>query len=362
MQDSRITKTRGRPAMAPVQALKTADVLKKDSQSASTEAAYACGLRHYEEHYGGRLPATVADIENYLETYQATHATTTLRQRIWAISRYHREQGHNDPTLAPGISEMLAGIHKNYGKAPRKARPLLRTELIKVVAHLENEITAGQEPTKKYAAPSRPLRDRALLLIGFWLGMRSDELARLSLDQITLEHTNEGRRLKIALAHTKTSNESESREWYLPELPILCPVHAYMDWIGHAMLDGGPLFRKIDLHDNIREDRLNTGSVTGIIRRALTRAGLEGNKFSSHSLRRGLATCWYEANGSVEALTHWVQWKSVQTAINYQQQTRALPKEMLQAWAENQSPAGNTPGKLEQFLAILDAKLDQSDT
>lgn len=139
------------------------------------------------------------------------------------------------------------------------------------------------------------------------------------------------RRLTLLLPDTKTTAGAGGATWYLHELPALCPVNAYLE-VRHALIKEGPLFRGIDAGHNVRDERLHTGSITGILRCALTRTGLEGDSYSSHSLRRGLATCWYAAGGTLETLMHHVKWKSPTTAIGYQDEMRFLSHELLGKW------------------------------
>ncbi|MCY1438860.1 hypothetical protein D9M71_550760 [compost metagenome] len=52
----------------------------------------------------------------------------------------------------------------------------------------------------------------------------------------------------------------------------------------------GSVFRALDRWDHLAADGLNPQSVTRILNRVLVRSGVEGEGYSSHSLRRGFAT------------------------------------------------------------------------
>ncbi|MCY1459436.1 Phage integrase family protein [compost metagenome] len=90
-----------------------------------------------------------------------------------------------------------------------------------------------------------------------------------------------------------------------------------MDWIGSAGLVRGPLFRSIDRWGNLGEEGLHANSIIPLLRQALSRAGVPGELYSSHSLRRGFAT-WASANGwDLKALMNYVGWKDMKSAMRY---------------------------------------------
>ncbi|MCM2330731.1 MAG: tyrosine-type recombinase/integrase, partial [Pseudomonas sagittaria] len=62
---------------------------------------------------------------------------------------------------------------------------------------------------------------------------------------------------------------------------------------------------------------LHANSIIPLLRQALSRAGVPGELYSSHSLRRGFAT-WASANGwDLKALMNYVGWKDMKSALRY---------------------------------------------
>jgi integrase len=68
-----------------------------------------------------------------------------------------------------------------------------------------------------------------------------------------------------------------------------CPVRALQTWL--EVLDGseGPLFRGVDRHGRIHEERLTPQSVALAVKKRTAKEGIEGD-YAERSLRAGLAT------------------------------------------------------------------------
>ena len=83
----------------------------------------------------------------------------------------------------------------------------------------------------------------------------------------------------------------------MPALSKLCPVEAYLNWQNAAQLTEGPTFRAIDQWGHVSEKGIHIDSIAPLLRSILHDCGVVSSElYSSHSLRRGLAT-WAMANG-----------------------------------------------------------------
>lgn len=133
----------------------------------------------------------------------------------------------------------------------------------------------------------------ALLLIGFWRAIRSDELCRLQ-----VEHTQvrPGEGMQLFLPWSKGDRDNQGQTYQAPALALLCPVQAYCDWISVAGITRGPVFRAIDHWGHLREQGLHPHSLIPLLRSLLKGAGLPAELYSSHSLRRGFDT-WATRSG-----------------------------------------------------------------
>ena len=152
---------------------------------ANTERAYAGATRHFEVDWGGHLPATADQVARYLAAYAGQLALNTLKHRLAALAQWHHAHGFADPTRAPVVRKVLKGIQTLHPSQEKRATPLQLTQLGQVVDWLDDAAaTAGTRGDP--AGRLRHLRDRALVLLGFWRGFRGDELVRLQVQDLRL--------------------------------------------------------------------------------------------------------------------------------------------------------------------------------
>jgi integrase len=271
----------------------------------NTRRAYRSGVHHYLA-WGGLLPATPTEVANYLVSYAADLNPRTLSQRVAALARWHRSQDLPDPTTSDTVKKTIAGIRREHGRLPKKARALTVRELQAIVAHLAPQETLAAK------------RDAALLQIGFFGGFRRSELVGLERAFVTFEP--EG--LVITLRKSKTDQEGKGKKKAIPygKGGGCCAVRALRTWLTAAGIQEGPLFRAINRWGKVRADRLSDRSVNDILERRAHLAGLEFiPEMSSHSLRRGMATSAHRAGADrrkIQAQGGWVDERTVQGYID----------------------------------------------
>jgi integrase len=280
----------------------------------NTRRSYQSAIAHFEVDWGGFLPASADSVARYLATYAPTLALNTLRQRLAALAQWHLDQGFPDPTKTPLVRKTLKGIQALHPEPIKRARPLQLDQLTQLVAKLDSRIALAFAADGRHEA-MRAARDKALVLIGFWRGFRSDELGRLQVEHIAV-HPHEG--MTIFLPQTKTEGSGHGITFRVPVLSRLCPVEAYQQWIGLSGLRAGSVFRRIDRWGNVADEALHPNSFIPLLRDLLRDAGIaEPDRYSSHSLRRGFAT-WANANGwDVKTLMEYVGWRDVASAMKY---------------------------------------------
>ncbi|WP_085696148.1 site-specific integrase [Pseudomonas sp. B26(2017)] len=279
----------------------------------NTRKSYRAAIEHFEVTWGGFLPATGEGIVLYLAEYADSLALSTLRQRLAALAQWHLSQGFPDPTKTPHVRQMLKGIRVVHPVKQKQATPLQLRHLEKAVNWLDSKARAAIE-SGDYLALMRYRRDAALLLIGFWRGFRSDELARLQVEDTQAEA---GTGITFYLPYTKADRDHQGSTFNTPALKKLCPVEAYINWITVAGIANGPVFRKLDRWGNLSEKGLKSTSFIPLLRRILEDAGIPAQAYSSHSMRRGFAT-WASANGwDIKGLMSYVGWKDMKSALRY---------------------------------------------
>lgn len=255
--------------------------LLSHSLSDGSKRAYAADLRHFRAS-GGRIPSTPDAIASYLAELAGTHAVATIQRRLAAIAKAHRASGHDDPTKAEIVAATMRGIRRTKGVAQREAQALQRDDLFMVLERM------GSRPID--------LRDKALLLIGFAGAFRRSEL--VGLDFADIAHVRQG--IILHLRRSKTDQTGQGRKIAIPfGRTRWCPVRHLTDWLAHAGIEQGALFRRINRHGHIASGRLSGEAVSIIIKKRVEAAGFDPEAFSGHSLRAGLATSAAMAGASV---------------------------------------------------------------
>ncbi len=276
-----------------------------------TRSGYASALRHFEVDWGGLLPASAERVARYLADHAEQFAANTLRQRLAALSNWHTAHGFADPTRQPIVKQALRGIRVLHARPERRATPLQLEDLGRIADWLDHASQLAKD-RGDHTELLRHRRDRALILLGFWRGFRSDELVSLQVDQLTFEANG----LRCFLKRTKTD---EGATFTVPALTRWCPVDATRHWIDVASLSGatGALFRKVSASGQLATKPLHPNSIIPLLRRAMVQTGLPAETYTSHSLRRGFAN-WATRNGwDLKSLMAYVGWRDAQSAMRY---------------------------------------------
>ena len=279
----------------------------------NTRRSYRAAIEHFEVQWGGFLPATAEGVARYLAAYAGELSINTLKLRLSALAQWHNSQGFVDPTKAPVVRQVLKGIRALHPAQEKQAVPLQLQDLERVASWLDEQ--ASQALAERcQAGLLRARRDRALILLGFWRGFRSDELCRVQVEHVQA-HAGSG--ISLYLPRSKGDRDNLGRTYSTPALQRLCPVQAYIEWINTAALVRGPVFRAIDRWGNLGEQGLHANSVIPLLRQVLEQAGIAAERYTSHSLRRGFAT-WAQRSGwDLKSLMAYVGWKDLKSAMRY---------------------------------------------
>ena len=199
---------------------------------------------------------------------------STVRRRAAAIARAHRLAGLLPPTQDPRVLTVLEGISRVHGTAPNKKVALLRDPILELVDRIDISTSAG-------------LRDRALLLLGFAVGLRRSELVALTVEDLSA--SPDGLRIRIARSKTDQHGAGHGLLVLYAQPPRPCAVRALRTWLDHSSITTGPILRRVTRTGAISTP-LTAQSVALIIKKRAQAAGLDPRQFAGHSLRSGYAT------------------------------------------------------------------------
>jgi len=233
----------------------------------STRRSYLSSLRQYERFCAetGLHPHEVGSMIAFCEHLAAQGRKIATIERHLAALRMR--YGVADDRLRL----YLRGLRRTLGCAKDKKAPLTPTQLGLI----------------KWDSGRKGLRDKALILVGFFAALRRSELVGLNVEDV--EFVPEGAILTIR--KSKTDQEGRGREVAIgyAKRADLCPVRALQTYMATLGRNTGPLFVSLR-KSQYTQSRLSTDAVARIVKDYADRLGLDPRRFGGHSLRAGFAT------------------------------------------------------------------------
>lgn len=256
------------------------------SRAEATKRAYRSDMAAWVAYcdqagVSAALPATPITVADYAASMGGQVAVSTIRRRLVTLSQAHKVAGLESPVSSEIVRRVLKGIIRDHGTAQRKAAPIRATNIRAFVTG-----TTGED--------LGTLRDRALVLLGFFGAFRRSELAALDMADVTF--SSEG--VTITLRRSKTDQEGKGRTIGIchQARPDACPVRALQAWIQAAQITEGPIFRKVTKSGKVASEALTGAGVAFILKAQAAALGLDADTISGHSLRRGFVTEAYAAD------------------------------------------------------------------
>jgi integrase len=188
------------------------------------------------------------------------------------------------------IEHHLAAIRVHYGVADDRLRLYLRglRRTLGCAQSQKAPLTPKLLELIRWDSGRKGLRDKALILVGFFGALRRSELVGLNIEDVTF--TPEG--AILTLRKSKTDQEGRGREVAIgyAKRPELCPVRALKEYLAvRRPIGGEALFTRMR-HYTLTKERLSAQSVALIVKDYADRIGLDPRQFSGLSLRAGFVT------------------------------------------------------------------------
>lgn len=284
------------------------------STAPTSRATYARHWRRFcvwcEANLCTPLPATPDVVAAYLYDCHANgERHSSLRAYASAISVHHQDAGHDSPTWSTLVKRTLQGAAR-VASPPRRA-PALPLDAL--------ELLVGRSPNPE---------TRAVLLVGFWGGLRGDDLAGLLREHI--EPTDWGVVLNV---RGKTERGPALRRVPLARRgDSLCPVGALEAWLEFR------LFSEADSHVFPSPGR-GRDYVLGHLRAACKTAGVRCT-WTAHSLRAGIVTAAHAAGVSEADIAVTTGHRSVSTLRGYIREADLCARSLTTRVAPTKRPPG----------------------
>ena len=268
----------------------------------NTQRAYQSDLRNFERfctEYGlGSLPADAITVSKFIiyladaplpsrsktatiqpetepkEEKPRTRQLSTIRRHLAAIHKQHELAGYASPINSEGVALVLKGITRAKGKKQTQAPAFTLDQLREVLRGLDLTTPAG-------------LRDRALLLLGFFGAFRRSELVDINIEH--LEWRREALLVHMQRSKTNQHGLPEDKAFFFSADLLYCPIRAVEDWLAVVNRTEGPLFVSLNRSTTPAKarpsaKRLSAHRINMLVQKYF------GATFSAHSLRASFIT------------------------------------------------------------------------
>ena len=240
-----------------------------------------------------------ADVADYIAHLAATgYSFNTIQKQVSAVNYCHKVEGLESPTRSNFVSDTLKGIKNRLPREVNQKRPLLQHHLDAMVNALPG--------VSKY-----PIRDKALLLLGWHLAARRSEICELERKNITI--TPKG--LIVVFEDTKTGALQKAINRTDGPLCPVAAVETYLD---------GLTWRPFRLFPSPYENEhglrpINASSYVNLIKELCEAIGLDATLYAGHSMRSGFVTQAAENQTSIMETQAKTGHRSLVTTARYYQ-------------------------------------------
>lgn len=289
--------------------------LQSDATPAKTHATYTsswfCFVEWCDEQGRSPLPASADTLAHYiLSLNKRGLSVSTANVALAAIVREHQEQNVHCERYDPAVRKAFAGMARRLSERLPAKRSALTVDLLAKVVAVQPATLTG-------------VRNRALLLLGFATATRSNELARLEVEDVRFESRAQG---TVRIRRSKTDQEGKGAfvPIYRAKRRELCPMQALRDWTIAAGIRSGPLFRPIDRFGRVGQTAIQCQTVYDIVKQSCERAGMDPRLFGSHSLRAGFVTSATRKGVPLEVIMRTTRHKNINTLLGYVREIKAM--------------------------------------
>jgi len=262
----------------------------------------------------GSLPADPLVVAAYLVAAAAVlkpdgsfaYAPATVTRWCSSINNRHTAAGFEAPGRSEVVRRTLAGIRKTRATPARRVRPLRLADVHPIVTALREKAASPHAP---FAMKVFERRNSAVLLLLLFGALRSDELTRLQIGDVTQEPQS----LHVAIRRSKTDQQAAGQVRGLPwrSNHRICPLCAHVRW--REVIDAAdadlppatdkhrPLIRALTPAGRVTDQVLTGTGMYRMIRTTATAAGFPDHilaQLGAHSPRAGMVT------GALEAGAH----------------------------------------------------------
>lgn len=339
--------------------------LEAHTLSDNTRRAYEKAWRSFasfcDAHSLEPLPAHPESVRWYVawmstqadEWGSPRFATSTIRQHLAGVANRHLRDGYLDPTGHRAVGDLVRGLAKLRAARPVRKRPLLRDDVVRIIAAMGHD---------SYPGGVSAARDALALWLGFAGALRRSEAAGLRTNQLEL-HPEDGVHVRVGASKANQTGE-------LTDVVVLpfgatpatcapCAVHRWAALVAIAqeadprlrrretmrrlfsygldehvcgaggssalissadLASGAPLLRAT--YRNRKDARIHGSGVSGqalhtMLCRRMAEAGIDPSAYGFHSLRAGHVTQARRNGATTDEIMRAGRWSRAETVDVY---------------------------------------------
>lgn len=276
----------------------------------STVNEYRKGLEMYSDWLAREgidpLEVTVRDIKRYLGYLngEMSYAPNTVRLKYAAVSKFY-EDVVDDREMEEDPTERIDLV--DYAKKTTRMEEETK----------EKRVWLSQEEIKALVenVPAPSLRNRLVVMMQYYTGLRRQELADIKLSDIDREEREvkvRGKRDKINTAHWQPRMDGLLSAWLDQGYRDASPYAKESDYL--FLTESSPQISGSRINDIVKIAAENAGTQEVLYEDA---AGKSHHKVTSHTLRHSFAMHYLENGGSIEGLSKLFAHSSVTTTEIY---------------------------------------------
>lgn len=254
------------------------------------------------------VPADPRAVVQFIGQMAETRKPATVRRYLQTINQLHKAAELDPPSKGRLVSLALRRMDRANGTAQQQAQPVTIDTVRAILASIDAE-TANIDLTKKSGQRRSRVcnRDRALIALAYFTGLRRSEIVALDLADIDLTDADGTGAGTVAIRKSKTDQTGEGTMRGISG-EVVAILRGYIETAGIA---SGPLF--ISANGN----RLSGIDVARVLKARCAALGIDPATVSGHSTRRGAAVDRYRAGDSTAQIAKDLAWKGEDTVRRY---------------------------------------------
>ena len=204
-----------------------------------------------------------------------------------AINRKHIDAGLPSPTRDPEVINVLRGLKRLKGTAPRQVKALRENQIESMIkACLSARTRAGSKTTIG-------LRDAAIIAIGFAAALRRSEICNLKVEDVEIIESPDGlqpSQMFIYIRKSKTDQHGKGEKIAIPEGKRIKPIKKLKNWLKISGISSGYLFQTLKRGGGLKGKKMHHSDIPRIVKYYAAQIGLDASEIAGHSLRAGFVT------------------------------------------------------------------------